>query len=371
MSDTQIKVAGLVDDLNASIINRNEEVKAAVACLLSKNSMFLLGVPGVAKSLLVQNILQGITDARGFIWLLSQTTDIQEVVGNVSLKALREEDKFKYNVEGKLPTADIAFLDEIFKANSGLLNALLTLLNERAFDNADERIEVPLVSCFAASNELPQDDSLKALYDRFLVRRHVTAINQDDDFKQLLSFNPPPIQAKLTMADIKTAQQEAKAMKIDDAFYNSMVELWKYISVRSPQLQMSDRRWRQSINYIQARAYIANMSCVSSDCIVFLKDVMWSDPKDIAEVSSVISANTSPVVAQAQAFYNEAVALLDASMTNSSMANLADIANKVEELSKKLNILIDADPDKTEFCLEAKSYLKKATANLTRRIRGK
>jgi MoxR-like ATPase len=371
MSDMQVKVGGLVDALNETIINRNEEVKAAVACLLSKNSMFLLGVPGVAKSLLIQNILKAIPDAKGFIWLLSQTTDIQEVVGNVSLKALREEDKFKYNVAGKLPTADIAFLDEIFKANSGLLNALLTLLNERAFDNADERIEVPLISCFAASNELPQDDSLKALYDRFLVRRRVTDINQDEDFKSLLQFSPPDHRSLMTLDDLKVAQEESRSLPIDPEFYDTMLNLWKYLTVRAPHLQMSARRWRQSVGYIQARAYVAGMTSVNSDCIVFLRDVMWNDPSQIGEVSSALSANASQVVATAEQCFNEAVALMNATITNSSMDNIADIKNKIDLLKTRIDTLIESCPEKKEFCLEARSYLAKANANLVKKIRGR
>lgn len=87
-----------------------------------------------------------------------------------------ENDQYVRQIDGYLPTAEVAFVDEIFKANSAILNALLTLLNERLFDNGNQRFEVPLLCLVGASNELPESEELDALYDRFLIRKHVSQV---------------------------------------------------------------------------------------------------------------------------------------------------------------------------------------------------
>lgn len=87
-----------------------------------------------------------------------------------------ENDEYVRQTDGYLPTAEVAFVDEIFKANSAILNALLTLLNERLFDNGNQRFEVPLLCLVGASNELPESEELDALYDRFLIRKHVSQV---------------------------------------------------------------------------------------------------------------------------------------------------------------------------------------------------
>jgi len=100
----------------------------------------------------------------------------EELFGPLSMKGL-ENDEYVRQTNGYLPTAEVAFVDEIFKANSAILNALLTLLNERLFDNGYKRLKVPLLTLIAASNELPESEELDALYDRFLIRRHVGQVS--------------------------------------------------------------------------------------------------------------------------------------------------------------------------------------------------
>ena len=100
----------------------------------------------------------------------------EELFGPLSMRGL-ENDEYVRQTNGYLPTAEVAFVDEIFKANSAILNALLTLLNERLFDNGHSRLKVPLLTLIAASNELPESEELDALYDRFLIRRHVGQVS--------------------------------------------------------------------------------------------------------------------------------------------------------------------------------------------------
>jgi MoxR-like ATPase len=131
--------------------------------------VLLLGPPGTAKSELARRLHRAFDDSPYFERLLTRFSTPEELFGPLSLKAL-EDDRYERLTAGYLPTAGIAFLDEVFKANSAILNALLTLLNEREFDNGSSRRPVPLISVIGASNEVPGDEALLAFYDRFLVR---------------------------------------------------------------------------------------------------------------------------------------------------------------------------------------------------------
>lgn len=153
------------------------EARLLVLAALSGEHALFLGPPGTAKSALGRR-LSMVVGGAFFERLLTRFSVPEELFGPLSLKAL-DQDEYRRQIEGYLPTARVAFIDEIFKANSSILNALLTILNERAFDNGRERLHVPLACLVAASNELPEEDELDALYDRFLIRRAVGPLTDD------------------------------------------------------------------------------------------------------------------------------------------------------------------------------------------------
>ena len=133
-----------------------------------------------------------IEGANYFQWLLTKFSTPEEIFGAVSLKGL-EQDDYRRVTTHKLPEAHIAFLDEIFKANSSILNALLTIINERLFHNGRERIAVPLITLFGASNELPDEEELTALYDRFMLRFMADYISEEFRFLKMLEATRPAV----------------------------------------------------------------------------------------------------------------------------------------------------------------------------------
>jgi MoxR-like ATPase len=154
-----IKLQNFRSALNNSALEREEIVDGLLATLLSKQNAFLLGEPGTGKSDLVRTLCSGIEGANYFGYLLTPTTDPSEVFGPVAVTKLLQ-DEYTRDVDGYLPSAHIAFLDELFRGSSAILNSLLTLLNERTFNNGKQNIKTPIQSIIAATNTWADEESL-------------------------------------------------------------------------------------------------------------------------------------------------------------------------------------------------------------------
>src|SRR5450755_1843488 len=154
--------------LDARYLDKAELVRLLLVTLVAGEHMLIVGPPGTAKSALVRHLAR-LIDARYFEYLLTRFSEPNEIFGPIDIKAFREG-TYVRRVEAMLPDADIVFLDEIFKSNSAILNALLSILNERRFFTGSRSIRVPLSSLYGATDEVPNDDALGAVFDRFLVR---------------------------------------------------------------------------------------------------------------------------------------------------------------------------------------------------------
>ena len=154
--------------MNAQFLDKQEIIRLMTISAIAGEHMVIVGPPGTAKSAMI-DMFAKLIDARYFEYLLTRFTEPNELFGPVDISAFREG-RYTRRLENMLPTAEIVFLDEIFKSNSAILNSLLHVINERKFQNGPEVIQVPLISLFAASNEVPNDENLAAMFDRFLVR---------------------------------------------------------------------------------------------------------------------------------------------------------------------------------------------------------
>ena len=203
--------------------------------------------------MLADELCRRIEGANYYQSLLTRFTTPEEIFGAVSLKAL-EQDDYRRVTSHKLPDAHIAFPDEIFKANSSILNALLTLINERLFHNGKEITPVPLLTLFGASNELPEEEELTALYDRFLVRFVVNYIAEDFRFLRMLEAPPQSERTCLTLGELQELQRGARDVIIPPHAYRSIADIRRELNKKN--LQASDRRYRQCLSLLQAHAFL-------------------------------------------------------------------------------------------------------------------
>ena len=288
-----------LQQLRADLMARFSECKnvidGALCALLAREHVLLLGPPGTAKSALVRAIAQAFGGTY-FERLLTKFSAPDEVFGPVSLKAL-EQDRFARVTTGKLPEAQIAFVDEIFKANSAILNSLLTLVNERVFHNDGAPTQCPLVTLFGASNELPEGRELEALFDRFLVRHDVQYLLVASNFRAVITAPEPVPSVQLTIADLEHAQAEVTRVTVTDDTIDALIAIRDACRVEG--IIASDRRWKKSLHLVQAAAYMAGEKATAPEDLAILTDSLWREPKERPKVARLVGKLSDPVGTQA------------------------------------------------------------------------
>lgn len=244
--------------LNASNLEREHVIDGLLATLLSKQNAFLLGVPGTGKSDLVRNICKGITGANYFGYLLTPTTDPSEVFGPVAVTKLLK-DEYTRDVSGYLPDSHIGFLDELFRGSSAILNSLLTLLNERTFNNGKTVVKTPIQSIVAATNSWPDEESLQAFADRFLFRPTVDLLRKPVSKRRLdewaLSLvDRPQVGEHLTLEELQQLQDAASEIPASEEFLDRFSGVWEMLASRN--IVVSDRRRVQILKFLKAWALV-------------------------------------------------------------------------------------------------------------------
>ncbi|WP_394339305.1 AAA family ATPase [Methanosarcina sp. UBA5] len=259
---------------------REAEINGSLLAVLSGENLLFLGPPGTAKTQLAKSICQLIEGGNFFNYLLTSFSTPEELFGPLSLKAL-EEDEFRRKINGCLPTAHVALLDEIFKASSAILNSLLTILNEHKYHNGRELVDVPLLSVFGASNEFPdENESLEALYDRFLFRYSLAYIQDEGNFRDLLfrshdEFEPA---ASLIISAIYELRARAKDLPVDPDVEVIITELRKNLQLQ--EIEISDRRWKKIIEVLRVAACSSECPTVDRTMVLLLQHMLWNLPEE-------------------------------------------------------------------------------------------
>jgi len=334
----QEKLAQIRHELSASLIERGEEIDLVLTALVANEHVLLVGPPGCAKSLLLDSILAR-TGGSKFSILLTKFTVPEECFGPVSLTGLKE-DKYIRITMGKLPEADYAFLDEIFKASSAILNTLLKILNERTFDAGDGVIRiVPLKLAVAASNEWPSPETgkeLSALFDRFVLRRSVSPIRSQAGRQRLLWANDhtPKVSITLSRDEVEHARRTAHSLRWSSEAKEALEAILRELAREG--IQPGDRRQFKTVGVIRAFAYLAGATEVQPEHIEIAASTLWDDPHEqphkVAQVIAKIANPTGMRVTQLLLEIEQVITTCDVR----NLADAAKAAAKLSEIDKQL-----------------------------------
>lgn len=286
------KIQELRQALQGSFKEREEIIDGILVAILSRENIFLLGPAGTAKSALINAVAQAF-QANYFGWLMTKTTTPEELYGPYSMKALTEG-RYERVTDNKLPQATFAFLDEVFKGSSAILNTLLTAINERKFHNGGAKaMDLPLNTVMGASNEIPSAEELAPFYDRFALRFITDRMQSDDNFIALMTTGLNLNLPKASMKDLTAAQKEVEQVSIDNKILVMIAQIRQEIHAKG--IYVSDRKYMQAIKLIKANAYLQGHQAVESEDLQILAHVLWQDPSQQKDVRRLVQRICNPM----------------------------------------------------------------------------
>ena len=296
------RIEELLQAINMGIYEKETELSLSLLAALAGESVILLGPPGVAKSMVARRLKLAFDGANSFEYLMSRFSTPDEIFGPVSISKLKDSDKYERNTEGYLPTADVVFLDEIWKAGPAIQNTLLTVINEKLFRNGDTEIHLPLKLLLAASNELPtQGEGLEALWDRFIIRIECGNIKDVSRFNAMLLDNT--VDGDIDVKD---------GLQITDEEYNNWDKAINMLAVSEEVLRVinvirkslgsvtiaqtderhnvyvSDRRWKKIVRLLRTSAFVHDRSEVTADDLLPIYNCLWQEPEECEGIRAIV-----------------------------------------------------------------------------------
>ena len=301
----------LLGEMNRGIYEKETEISLSLLAALAGESIILLGPPGVAKSMVARQLKTAFREAQSFEYLMSRFSTPDEIFGPVSIQKLKTSDTYERAVEGYLPTADVVFLDEIWKAGPAIQNTLLTVINEKIFRNGNREMHLPLKLLVAASNELPaKGEGLEALWDRFVIRIESRPIKLEKNFRAML-------------LEVKSEEQRASEVKSEERRVNNSnaitaeeyaewteridkigvkIEVLDAISAIRKSLRavnvdeaaerrniyVSDRRWKNIVRLLRTSAFMQDREEVDICDLLPIYHCLWQEPEERDAIRNIV-----------------------------------------------------------------------------------
>ena len=317
----------LLGEMNRGIYEKETEISLSLLAALAGESIILLGPPGVAKSMVARQLKTAFRDAQSFEYLMSRFSTPDEIFGPVSIQKLKTSDTYERAMEGYLPTADVVFLDEIWKAGPAIQNTLLTVINEKIFRNGNREMHLPLKLLVAASNELPaKGEGLEALWDRFVIRIESRPIKLEKNFRAMLleshaDFSGPTDFTDSTdfsgftgglghadfadnadFSDLKITSEEyaewaEKICKIGvkeevldaiSAIRKSLRAVNVDEAAERRNIYVSDRRWKNIVRLLRTSAFMQDREEVDICDLLPIYHCLWQEPEERDAIRNIV-----------------------------------------------------------------------------------
>lgn len=317
----------LLGEMNRGIYEKETEISLSLLAALAGESIILLGPPGVAKSMVARQLKTAFRDAQSFEYLMSRFSTPDEIFGPVSIQKLKTSDTYERAMEGYLPTADVVFLDEIWKAGPAIQNTLLTVINEKIFRNGNREMHLPLKLLVAASNELPaKGEGLEALWDRFVIRIESRPIKLEKNFRAMLldshaDFLDPTDFTDSTdfsgftgglghadfadnadFSDLKITSEEyaewtEKICKIGvkeevldaiSAIRKSLRAVNVDEAAERRNIYVSDRRWKNIVRLLRTSAFMQDREEVDICDLLPIYHCLWQEPEERDAIRNIV-----------------------------------------------------------------------------------
>ena len=390
----------LLQEMNRGIYEKNTEISLSLLAALAGESVILLGPPGVAKSMVARQLKTAFRDAQSFEYLMSRFSTPDEIFGPVSIQKLKTSDTYERAVEGYLPTADVVFLDEIWKAGPAIQNTLLTVINEKIFRNGNREMHLPLKLLVAASNELPaKGEGLEALWDRFVIRIESRPIKLEKNFRaMLLEVKSEEQRASEVKSEERGVKEQSSATEgkansnaITAEEYAGWTERIDKIGVKIEVLDaisairkslravnvdeaaerrniyVSDRRWKNIVRLLRTSAFMQDREKVDICDLLPIYHCLWQEPEERDAIRSiVIRALFSPFAEKLVEMKNALAEDIKYHRVRRNPENGRDYEGEIETLSDGLtslerqlgeNLFVSSD-DKAEISAYLRDFYK-------------